>query len=143
MIYHNKFKHIKKDTVNSVKETIKAGLFKQETPLETRQQLLQNLHTKLCLIYKIPYNPLDFSNLDGGLGVYDQLTNVIHLEKTSLVTYLHEFYHQFVHTTGVANTEEKARGWSLSVYYLATPKLFARAVEKGLILHQKEMEDSQ
>jgi len=95
------------------------------------------------LVYSIPQNPLEFVDLGGGLGVYNRPTNLIRLEKTSLVTYLHEFYHQFMHITGVANTEEKARGWSLSVYHLAAPKLFAKAIEKRLILHQKEMEVSQ
>ena len=138
MEYHKQYKHINKKVILAVRRTIKNGVFKVNPSI--RIMFLDNLKNNLCNIYGIPEDkkPSLICN-DCLTGFYNPVINCIGLrnDKLSLVTFLHEFKHFLQHHNGKKNSEKIARGYSLSLYYKATPKLFKRAVEKGLIIHQK------
>lgn len=71
-----------------------------------------------------------------GYGCYDPEANAIHLPKFSVVTLAHEFRHAWQHQTGRrVGDEEDARGWSVSLVYLASPKFYWQAKAKGLLVY--------
>ena len=129
------YKKIDKETVLAIREVIKSGLFKSNE--ETRKNLIIKLHERLCTIYKFDKVPIRYVEnfpFNGRMS----FTEII-LGKPSLVTYLHEFKHYLDYKKGTEINEEKARGWSISAFYLSTPNLCKSAIRKGLILHQKEV----
>ena len=135
--YHLKFKNINSKTIDLVRTTIKKGLFKSYNTTEFKQDLILELHKNLCEVYNLPENKIIF---DSGLhSNFNILTQNITLENNSLVTYLHEFKHYHEVYTTNHTTENSVRGWSISLFYLSTPKLFKNSIEKGLIIHQKKI----
>jgi hypothetical protein len=74
-----------------------------------------------------------------GYGCYDPEANAIHLRKFSVVTLAHEFRHAWQRQTGRSRgqeeDEEDARGWSVSLVYLADPGFYWRARKKGLLIY--------
>ena len=144
--YHKYFneKHFNPEVVTAVRVAIKSGLFKRDNSIDDKFKIIQELHSKLCLHYEIPQCNLilDINYLH--CGHYSVETNEITINKPSLVTYLHEFCHYYMIATKQLNNENIARGWSISLYFIATPKLCKNAIEKGLIVHQnKIVEDIQ
>ena len=136
--YNLKYKRLKPEVIFAVKETIRRyRFFKQNNFLKLF--LLNRLHNNLCLIYGI--NEEDKPRLVVTVrndGFYNQRENIIALsKKVSLITFLHEFKHFLQYLNNKPNNEEIARGYSLSLFYKASPKCFNIALRKGLILHQK------
>jgi len=137
--YHLKYKNIKPATINAVKKTIKKGLFKKENTRLFKELLVQDLHFNLCEIYNLNYKELNFVKTEICICNYNHINEQITLNKPSLISYLHEFKHFLdIKTKGITN-EKNARSFSISLFYLASPNLFKNAVEKGLIIHQKEI----
>lgn len=72
-------------------------------------------------------------------GCYDPEANIVHLPKFSIVTLAHEFRHawqcQKGYCRGREENEENARGWSVSLVYLADPQFYWRARRKGLLIY--------
>ena len=137
--YHLKYKNIKPATIKTIKETIKAGLFKSENTEEFKQNLIINLNTQLCAVYDLEVNNIIFINTPFCVCNYNRITNNITLNKPSLISYLHEFKHYLDIKSIYHTTEENARGWSISAFYLATPKLCKSAIKKGFIMHQSKI----
>lgn len=137
--YHLYFKNIKIETLQAIREIIKSGLFR-EKDLEIKKALILSLNKKLCKIYELKEIPIIYIENYFGNGFFSPSENKIGLNKPSLVTYLHEFAHYKFVSKNELNTEPKARGWSHSAYYLATPNLFKNAVKKGLLIWQSSME---
>lgn len=137
--YHLSYKKIKPEVIQAIRETIKAGLFKNGISKEDKQNLIIELNAQLCAIYELPLNNIIFINTPLCICNYNHLTNNITLNKTSLISYLHEFKHYLdIKKTG-NTTEENARGWSISAYFIATPELCKKAIKKGLIIHQNKI----
>lgn len=85
---------------------------------------IPSLRIRSLILIKHPY------------GCYVPANNTIHLPKFSVTTLAHEFRHAYQHQTGCPNgDEEDARGWSVSLIYLADPAFYRRAVERGLLLY--------
>ena len=142
MNYHLMFSENEIDiiVINYVRSAIKTGLFKKETPTEVKKAIIQTLHNNLCTHFKLPVTTIEYLEiLQSRMGCYNRTLNLIALNKPSLVTYLHEFYHMKSNLLQQSNTEELAKGWSHSIFYLATPKLFINAIDKGLLLWQKKI----
>lgn len=82
--------------------------------------------------------PAVVRNEHAGHGFYNQLTNEIHMSYPSIITLLHEFRHAMQHQRCAGDwrdAEDDARGWSLSLYYLAAPRTLERLVREGRVLH--------
>jgi hypothetical protein len=140
--YNKMFTNIEKDSIIKVRDAIKSGLFKKEKSTQEKQDIIKYLHTQLCAIYEIPNIEILFDDsVSEVYGQFDILNNRIRVKNTSLVTYLHEFYHYRQHMKRQENTEDGARGWSISLYFLAAPRLCRSAIERGLIIHQKEFKE--
>jgi len=75
-------------------------------------------------------------------GHYNVSANKIAINKPSLVTYLHEFCHYKRIHLKQKNTEHIARGWSISLFYLATPKLCLKSIKSGKIIHQNRIQQT-
>lgn len=131
--YNLMFKKIKPEAIIAVREAIKYGLFKQDNSQERKLEILQMLNHNLCTIYNLPLIEIIIDETCEGIGRFEY--DKIRINKCSLVTFLHEFAHYKFIFEENNNSEEKARGWSLSLYYLAAPKLFKNAVKKDLIIH--------
>jgi hypothetical protein len=136
-----------RNAILAVRKTIKSGLFKKDTPIESKREAIETLHKELCEFYNLTYKAIkwdlyrgEFMRYVNGGGRYNPITKEITLFRLSLVTYLHEFYHFMAREKGLINSEPKARGWSISLYFKATPKLCEAAMNKGLIIHQKIIE---
>lgn len=157
MEYHLKYKNIKAETVEAVRKAIiEDKIFRKEG--EDRLRVLRALNEKLCLIYNV--NPCELVMTPNfyGVGQYQAENNkIVFNEKLSLVTFLHEFKHFLRHRVdrivptaqnilemfaGISKEEEIARGWSISLFYKASEKHFRRALEKGLIIHQKAIKQA-
>lgn len=137
-MYKEKYKQIDTRTIRAVRRIIKKGLFKAKP--ELRLELLKQLNKELSKIYNVEEPKIIADNCCGD-GMYAPFGDTICLNnKLSLVTYLHEFKHQLQHKKERANNEEIARGWSISVFYRATPTLYENAVKKGLIIHETATE---
>jgi len=137
--YNTMFKRndFKLDAILAVRLAIKAGLFRET--LENKQIIIAQLNEKLSSIYNLDVLPIEYDEFYSGTGAFCR-THII-LNKTSLVTYLHEFAHYLAYATQCfENSEKNARGWSISLYYVSTPKLCTKAIEKGLIIHQNKIE---
>ncbi|MGB9849163.1 MAG: hypothetical protein ACPLSY_04975 [Moorellaceae bacterium] len=71
-----------------------------------------------------------------GYGCYAIADNTIHLPRFSVTTLAHEFRHAWQRQKGRhVGDEEDARGWSVSLIYLADPRFYWRAVERGRLLY--------
>jgi hypothetical protein len=141
--YPLKFKNIKAETINAIRETIKAGLFKSENTREFKEGLIIDLNKKLCGFYGLEENKIIFINTPFCICNYNHRTKEITLNKPSLISFLHEFKHYYDIIKAGLTTEESARGWSISAYFMATPILCKSAIERGLIIHQKIILGSQ
>lgn len=131
------FPDIEREPIVRVREAIKSGLFKKDNPIKVKQKILKELNKHLSKSYGLKELPIEFREGFPFLGQFGG--NKIILNKTSLVTFLHEFAHYKFIKKNEGNSEEKARGWSISLFYLATPILCKSAIEKGLILHQNSL----
>jgi len=90
---------------------------------------------KASEIYGIPVPKLEISNSCGS-GCYSLLRKKIYLPKFSLVTLFHEFKHHMQEMKNKPNTENIARGWSVSLFYQASPEHYENAVRKKLLIYQ-------
>jgi hypothetical protein len=137
-MYKDKYKQIDKRTIKAVRSIVKQGLFKAKPNI--RLQLLKQLNKELSEIYEVKEPQIKVCGFCGD-GMYNISEDIIFLNnKLSLVTYLHEFKHQLQHKKQKVNNEEVARGWSISVFYTATPKLCENAIKKGLIIYETATE---
>ena len=141
MEYHLNYKNINIKIIELVRKAIITDRIFKKKGLE-RVNILINLKNNLCEVYKIQKDKqpllkpsLKFNNMD----YYDKKTYSIYLnhDKLSLITFLHEFKHFLQHHFNKPNNEKIARGYSISLFYIASPRHFKKALQKGLILHQK------
>jgi len=145
MTYSSVYKNIKGEVVQATKELVKAGYMKKDNPIEVRLAVAEVWLMKVSQAYGIQSIPtLTFDESEAlyhetGGGVYRRNSHQITMYfKLSLVTLLHEFRHHMQNTNSDlhlyrGNIEEDARAWSVSLFKLATPKMFANAVENGLL----------
>lgn len=138
--YHLFFKEIPEEVLQLVRTTIKSGLFKKDKSQEFKIELLNKLMADLNNYYQVENTTLILDPLFLGVGGYSYERKIIIINKPSLVTFLHEYYHHLQHCLNYPIDEESARGYSHSVYHQATPKLFANAVRKGLLIFQSTIE---
>jgi hypothetical protein len=137
-IYHNKHK---REAIRVIRELIKEKRFFRQTDADKKILLAETL-VVLNHLYGIETtlsfrrSLFDFS----GYGSYTPATKVISLPRISLVTFLHEFGHAYFTQKGKENNEPKARTWSLELFKKASPKSYARAVEKNILLFTLESE---
>ena len=135
--YKEDYKNIEPATVELVKHFIEV-----EKPWsgsgEEKMAKFVTLLNKLSQIYSVTVPVLEIGDPmhAHGSGCYLPLENKIILPKFSLVTLLHEFKHHLQHCKGKRNTEEAARGWSISLFYQASQKAYERAVKKGILLYK-------
>lgn len=112
---------------------------------EDKTILLLSLNDALSQIYAVPIPELF---VDGSNCCYVAGTpnNVIHLNKPSIISFLHEYRH---HLQNVANkmftglsVEEDARAWSMRCFSKASPGNFINSVKAGRILFLKWDEEN-
>jgi len=127
---------IERPVVLLIRAAIKAGFFK-EKEFNKKLEILNSLHKALCEFYKLDVIKVNVIENYLGTGKYNWILKEIFIDKISLVTYLHEFYHyKAMSLNQKENTEDNARGWSISLFYLATPNLCRTAIENNKIMHQ-------
>lgn len=107
--------------------------YKQST--EKKMELLNNFHQHLCKIYNLQYQSIFLVEDHPFIGSYNVLNHKIEINKPSIITYLHEFYHFKANIKRLKNSEELARGWSHSLFYRAAPKMYKQAKLTGKLLH--------
>ena len=132
MTYKDNYKHLKKDTIEAVKTTLFDYRFYRLTD-EGKFNMLKALKDRLNEIYGTITN---LSRTDEATnGFYSPINNTIYLNKLSLMTFLHEFKHSIQQQKGRKNNEDIARGWSISLFAVSSPKHYERAVEKGILFY--------
>lgn len=135
--YKDMFKKIKPETIALVKDFIETQRPWHGTDEEKKVKYIALLN-KLCAIYSVsvPRFAVEPNNqtLIESHGVYDITDDIIKMPKYSVVTFLHEFKHMIQHKKDKPNNEEIARGWSISLFYRASPKHYRIAKRKGLLL---------
>jgi hypothetical protein len=140
---------IGKDTIDTVHFYLDSAKFFKQS-MDRKCDLLQYLFIELKKIYHVEgtLNVIPFMNsfekmtfshcacIENAVGEHFWF---IFLDKPSFSTFLHEFRHLIQDRT-VIDTEEKieddACAWSHSLWKLASPKSFNRAVDKNLLLYE-------
>lgn len=153
--YHLTYKHFNNKAVAAVKEVIQFGFYKAEE--QVKKTLLEDLNKKLSAIYSLEVIEIKYDSGLMGSGMFcsgqvhplaailnspylnrEPSNPYVVLNKPSLITFLHEFWHYVTFKKGKNQSEERARGWSLSLFYQAVPRLFKQSVKKGLIMFMSE-----
>jgi len=150
MNYSELYKKIKKSIVASIKEAILEKHFYKMDFKEKKawmKEWLKFASEKYGI--KSPKLVISKSRVGEKNGCYEPLLNRIILSRCSIVTLLHEFKHaldfqkqkhvnlnrSFLEAIGkIKRSEDKARGWSVSLFAQASPKHYQRAVEKEKLL---------
>lgn len=139
MAYKDAYKNIKSEVIALVKDFIEVQKPWRGTEDEKKVKFMTLLQ-QLCVKYEITVPTLRVDANDEFLqqahGSYDLDSDTISLPKYSLVTFLHEFKHMLQCKQSKPNNEEVARGWSLSLFYQASPKAYETARRKGLLLFE-------
>jgi len=133
MTYCDRYKKIREETIFVVNTLIKRYKYFRRTESK-KLILLKIVLGRLNDIYKTK-TKLKTTKIKTD-GYYNLLDKTIYLNKLSLVTFLHEFKHSLQHQKGKKNNEEIARGWSVSLFKLASPRHYERAVKKKLLLYE-------
>lgn len=131
--YNLRYEKINKRTINVVRHFIFDAKPWVGNKVE-RLKKFDNLLKELSDIYNINKPSIVIKKNVIGNGAYSVVENKIYMSKISVVTLLHEFKHAIQFQKHKTNTEKAARGWSVSLFYLASPKHYQKAVEKGLLL---------
>lgn len=131
--------------VIAVRQAIKSGLFKQDTPIERKVELLKELGNKIIETYSagmtapmrsFTLEVIPDANARGfGGACYSHERQHIMLDKPSLVSFLHELAHHIQYERDGSTTENYAQRWSIGLFKRATPGLFQDAVNRGLLYH--------
>lgn len=118
------------EVVQVVRDLVRLGKFYRQVP-RLQCKMLKKLNEKISTLYGIstPKIVIDTSISP----CYSLATQTIFLNKHSLVSYLHECGHHLAMVRRTANDEETIRGWSVSMFYNALPKLFLKSAKSGKI----------
>lgn len=140
MEYSKKYGEIKAEAVHEVRNLIKARFFKKSE--NEKKDIILNLHKNLCKVYGLSCIPVLYAECEHNNGCFTIIPSpqIIIYGKCSLIIYLHEFKHYLDFSQNIPFnkiSDMKARGWSLSFFYLAAPGIFKRSVKKGFITIQK------
>jgi hypothetical protein len=131
LCYKDAYKNIDSKTIKLVRYAIRELKYFRKNGDE-KLKILKEMLGILNGIYKTETKIEMKDNC--GDGCYNLLNKTISLnKKLSMVTFLHEFKHSLQHQTHKPNNEDIARGWSCSLFYNATPKLYEKSVNKGLL----------
>jgi len=145
MSYSNVYKNIDERSIKESKILLKSGIWKKETPLESKIQSVEKWLQAMSSIYNVSVPRFIFSDCSSGYkltggGTYSGSFKEITLyKKFSIVTLFHEFRHHLQHSKGIQlklyrnDIEEDARAWSVSLFKLAAPNSYQRAVERGTL----------
>jgi hypothetical protein len=147
--YSEVFKNIKPEAVAITKELIKSGIWKKEVSNEDKAIYMGIWVQKMSQLYGMETPKFYFVggkegkreyNRTGGGCYFPTLNEMYVFKKPSLTTLLHEFRHAMQEKLDVKefrkNKEEDARAWSVSLYKLAAPNSYKKAVAAG-IMHFK------
>jgi len=135
--YEDLYKNISTKTVDAIRTLVKVKRFYRKTETE-KEMLLQELNSTLSDIYKIERPEVRFvPEIEGLLWLvaprYNRQKMHILLRNTSIVSFLHEYKHHMQEARHKPNNETVARGWSLSLFKQALPKLFEKSAKEGKI----------
>ena len=141
--YYKQYTKIKSEVVTAVKSLIDSGFFKENS--KSKLVMIKQLNTTLCNIYSTPICEVELKlKAISNNGMFLPLENkIILFKKVSIVTYLHEFKHYLQNAKNKTQNEKVARGWSLSLFYLADKKALKNAVKKGYIMHCERYEEGE
>jgi len=141
MSYGRAFKNIKADVVEATKRIL-PGIWQGSH--EERLAFAESWIREVSLCYGIEAPVLLYRDQQvdqsGGGNYVPEDHRITLFNKISFVTLLHEFRHAMQFRMEVRlhhlDREEDARGWSQSLFRLAAPVSYRKAVENGLIMHQ-------
>jgi len=136
MTYSTKYRDLKPYAIEKTRAMIgdKGNTIWKQS--KTRQaEIMEDWLSEMSKTYQIDKPTLKLYAEDCGSGMYVPELNLILLPKCSVVTLLHEFKHALQMQKDRKNTEKIARGWSISLFYRAKPKLYRTAVRKHVLLY--------
>jgi hypothetical protein len=161
MMYKDMYKNIRTDVI----DVSKALVGRKETSIYRLSEAEALNRMKIWLtyvseMYKITLPSLEIAAPEEcyGHGCYTHDTNTIKLPKISVVSLFHEFKHcldwqRGLRTTAIAPTaatadvikqtieeiiraEDRARGWSMSLFNKVNPRLCDKAIKNSRVLFQ-------
>lgn len=135
MDYHRRFRNQHRKTVLATRQ-----LFADWTAVGVDGQWEKSRRwlTEVSAVYGVTVPTLHKQARGAGKGYYRADTNSIHMPYPSIVTLLHEFRHAYQHSHPsrmVADKEDDARAWSLSLYYRVAPRTLRRLAAQGRVLY--------
>lgn len=141
-IYELDIVKVKREAVAVVREAIKGGYYKLDTPT-AKYKALKEISKKICEVYDVK----EPTNIIVGKkpNSYYPDTGEIYIENYSIISYLHELRHHMQRVKGLKyrglTIEQDSRAFSMRIYYLAVPKMFVQAVKDNKVLHVKYDEE--
>ena len=139
MSYSEVYKNIDCRTVEATKELIKTGFWKKDSTVDDKILLCNKWLKAVSEVYEVEVPEFKFDQSKAryrqtGGGIYDPCNKTITLFlKFSLVTFLHEFRHHLQYQKDLKmyknHKEEDARAWSVSLFKIAAPNSYEKAVE--------------
>ena len=136
MIYAQKLKREDFDlrVLVASRKLIDDKIFRQ-TP-EVQLQMLKTWLVAASEAENVPVPILSICEIEAhGNGVYHRDTQSITLKKVSLVTLFHEFRHHVDCVKRGRSTEDSARGWSVSLFFITSPSMYKKAVENRRLFY--------
>jgi len=135
MRYHRRFRNQHRKTLDATRRLIKGWT---AVPPESQWEKSRLWLAEVSAVYGVSTPTLHHQPRGAGAGYYRHATNSIHMPYPSIVTLLHEFRHAYQHSHPsrmVADKEDDARAWSLSLYYRVAPRTLRRLVSEGRVLY--------
>lgn len=133
MAYHRRFRNQHRRTLEATRRLIRNWT---ATSIEGQWEKSRNWLEEASSVYGMRTPTLHHQRKGSGSGYYKPITNSIHMPHPSIVTLLHEFRHAYQHSHPsrmVADVEDDARAWSLSLYYRVAPRSLRRLTQAGKV----------
>lgn len=138
MTYHRRFRNHHRKTVDATRRLIHEW---GRVGVEAQWHKSRRWLDEVSAVYEVPTPTLHRQPHGAGSGYYMISTNSIHMPHPSIVTLLHEFRHAYQHSRPermVADVEDDARAWSLSLYYKVAPRTLRRLAREGKVLFMED-----
>lgn len=138
MRYHRRFRNQHRKTLDATRRLIRGWT---ATDADGQWEKSRRWLQEVSLIYGMRTPTLHKQPRGAGSGYYRSATNGIYMPFPSIVTLLHEFRHayQYSHPSRmVADKEDDARAWSLSLYYRVAPRTLRRLATEGRVFFMED-----
>lgn len=133
MTYHRRFRNQHRKTLDATRRLMRGWT---DATVDAQWERSRLWLAEVSAVYGMTTPTLHKIRRGLGHGYYNIESHSIHMPYPSIVTLLHEFRHAYQHSHPsrmVADVEDDARAWSLSLYYRVAPRTLRRLASQGRV----------